>query len=244
MWGDSFSQQLIPGLQASGARAIAQASKGQCAPLLGLAPVDGDASTTWARGCLAYNRSVIRYLARTPSVGVVLLSGRYLRYLLPDTRALRQDGTISPVDAATLVDAQMRTTAAIRALGRRVVLVSGLPQADFDVGQCWERRLERLPLIDTTGRCAITPATVHPRYAATLGLMDAFERVAATPVIRLDRGPYPAGLRSAGLCLAGVCRTVVAGVPLYRDGEHLGAAGSVLIGRRMGLTERVVHDAR
>lgn len=235
IWGDSFSQHLIPALSASGANAIVQASKGQCAPLLGVAPVDDDAGIAFARGCLAFNRSVVAYLAETPSVRIVVLSGNYARYARRDTLVLGEAAPApAPIDMAGLVAAQRRTTQDIRALGKRVILISGPPQARFDVGQCWERALAGLPSVTRAPRCAITPANADPRTAWTAALMTGFAASARTPVLRLDRL----------MCRADTCPTIDEGVPLYRDANHLSSAGSVQVGRRFALAAQVREGAR
>jgi peptidoglycan/LPS O-acetylase OafA/YrhL len=236
VWGDSFSQQVIPAIRATTARPIAQASAGGCAPLIGVAPVDLQASRALAKRCLSFNDSVVAYLARTPSIAVVALSGRYLRYTQPGTRALQPGGggtTLAPIGFDALVAAQARTAAAIRALGKRVVLISAVPQAGFDVGQCWERRLSRLPSVTAAPACAIVAANAHPRFGWTARLMDAFAR-GGTPVVRLDRA----------LCAARRCATAWDDIPLYRDTSHMSATGSVLVGRRIGLGARLWRDAR
>jgi len=237
IWGDSFSQHIVPAIAASTRRPFAEASKGGCAPLIGIAPVDLQGSEPWAKGCLAFNDSVLAWLARTPSVRVVVLSGRYLRYTEPGTRALTRDpaGTtaLGPPTLAALIAAQRRASAAVRALGKRIIIVGAPPQAGFDVGQCWERRLERLPLVTRAPRCAIVAANVHPRWRWSVALRQAFARN-GTPVIRLDRA----------LCGAGVCKTAWHGTPLYRDTSHLNATGSILLGKRLALGERIWRDAR
>ncbi|WP_033919717.1 acyltransferase family protein [Sphingomonas sp. 37zxx] len=236
LWGDSFSQHLVPGITASTTRPIAQASLGGCPPLLGIALVEGPASQRTASECIAFNDSVLAYLDRTPSVGVVILAGRYLRYTHPGIQVmLAEEGNRITTSAPDLVvRAQLRTSAAIRARGRRVVIVSGPPQARFDVGQCWERKLAGLPYAVARADCAITPATAHEQSAATANLLDRFARSAATPVLRLDRA----------MCANGICATAWNGVPLYRDRNHLAYAGGELVGRRFALGQRAWAAAR
>lgn len=237
IWGDSFSQHIVPAIAASTGRPFAEASKGGCAPLIGIAPVDLQGSEAWAKGCLAFNNSVLAWLARTPSVRVVVLSGRYLRYTEPGTRAITRDHTgtvaIGSPHFATLIEAQGRTSAAVRALGKRVIIVGAPPQADFDVGQCWERKLEELPSMTSAPQCAIAAANAHPRWNWSVALQRVFVR-GGTPVIRLDRV----------LCSNGICKTAWRGKPLYRDTSHLSATGSILIGKRIGLGERIWREAR
>lgn len=231
LWGDSFSQHLVPALTASTRRPIAQASLGGCAPLLGIAPVDRLASRPIAQACIGFNDSVLAYLARTPSIEVVVLSGRYLRYVTPDTRLLLANGDsdgIAPAGSDLVVAAQARTSAVIRAAGRRVLVVSGPPQARFNIGQCWERKLAGLPHAGARADCAITPTSAHVQTAATARLLDAFVRTADTPVLRIDRA----------MCAGRVCATAWNGVPLYRDNDHLSEGGSRMVGRRFALGAR------
>lgn len=235
VWGDSFSQQLVPALQVGGARSLAQAAKGQCAPLPGLAPVDRDATPAFARDCLAFNASVIDWLRATPSVRVVVLSGYYQRYAQPGTRALRGDGRLAAADLAELVQAQRATAAAIRAMGKRVVLVTGPEQARFDVGQCWARSLQGLPTVMSAPDCRITPAGAAPAARWSDTLFNAFARQADVPVLRLDRWLCPDPAR---------CETRRGGAVLYRDANHLGLAGSQLVGREFALARQVWAQAR
>ncbi|MBA4044080.1 MAG: hypothetical protein C0471_06620 [Erythrobacter sp.] len=235
VWGDSFSQQLIPALVASGEANLAQASKGQCAPLPGLAPVDRDATMPFARDCLAFNASVLDYLRRTPSIRVVVLSGNYARYFQPGTRALRGSGSVSAATYADLIAAQRDMAGAIRGMGKRVVIVTGPVAARFDVGQCHARQQGGLPTVLPAPDCAILPeARAHPA-ASVDALFTGFAGRGQTPVVRLDRRlcPDPAH-----------CPTALEGTPLYRDAHHLSRAGSTLAGRRFALGQAVRSAAR
>lgn len=196
LWGDSFSQHLVPGLQATTPVAFAQASKGGCPPLPGLAPVDLQASEAVARDCIAYGNSVLAWLTRSPWIEVVVLSGSYLRYTWPGVRVLDRNGRSSPPTFAMLVDAQRALAAQIRAMGKRVILVSAPPQSAFDAGQCQERRTHHLPVAGARADCAITPATRLPGSDWLTALMTNFAAT-GTPVLDLDRA----------LCRDGVCPT-------------------------------------
>ncbi len=237
VWGDSFSQHLVPAIVATAGLPIAQASEGGCPPIVGFAPIDLDAPLAIARRCVAFNASVLTYIARMPSIEVVVLSGRYLRYGLPGTRALHVSAdsveAIATPDPTALAMAQQRTSAAIRAMGKRVVIVAGPAQASFDVGQCWERTNAHLPLITSTKRCAISAASMHSQAAWADRLLARFAAT-GTPVINL----------AAALCRKGVCATELDGTPLYRDAGHFSRTGSVLIGRRKRLGQRIWQVAR
>jgi peptidoglycan/LPS O-acetylase OafA/YrhL len=235
VWGDSFSQQIIPALEASGERNFAQASKGQCAPLPGLAPIDRDATFRFARDCLTYNVSVLTYLRRTPSIKVVVLAGNFSRFAQAGTQALRPDGRIEAASQADLIDAQRRTAFRLRTMGKRVVIVTGPVAARFDVGQCWARRQGGLPSASPAPDCAIPAEARAVPQAWSDALFTGFAAKAATPVVRLDTLLCPDPRQ---------CATMLGGVPLYRDTHHLGAAGSELVGQRFGLGERLRAAAR
>jgi peptidoglycan/LPS O-acetylase OafA/YrhL len=242
IWGDSLSQAITPAIDATTDRPLVEASKGQCAPLLGLAPVDRDSPLVFAKGCLDYNDSVLDYVARTPSIRVVVLSGRYFRLMFDGTRALYRtaDGgtRIGAAGPEPMILAQIRTTAALRALGRRVVVISPPPQASFDIGACWDRTLGGLltvmPSSGGAPACAIMGAGALEQSPAGARLMHAFSARAATPVIRLDRA----------MCSHGICPTAWNGVPLYVDAAHLNRTGSTLVGQRFALGARAWAMAR
>jgi hypothetical protein len=220
---------------ASGEANLAQASKGQCAPLPGLAPVDRDATMPFARDCLAFNASVLDYLRRTPSIRVVALSGNYARFEQLGTRALRPDGSVSAATSADLVAAQRDLATAIRAMGKRVVIVTGPVAAQFDVGQCHARRESGLLAVSPAPDCAIPPEARVRSAAYADTLFTGFARGGQTPVVRLDLMLCP----DPALCL-----TALEGTALYRDAHHLSRAGSTLAGRRFTLGQAVRSAAR
>ena len=226
VWGDSFSQQLIPALLADGERNLAQASKGQCAPLPGLAPVDRDATYRFARDCLAYNASVLAYLRRTPSIKLVVLSGNFARFAQDGTQALRPDGSLAPASMAEMIAAQRRTAVRLRSMGKQVVIVTGPVAARFDAGQCRARALGGLPTVAPAPDCAIPIAARAVPAGWQEALLTGFAEGGQTPVLRLDRMLCPD---------AALCPTTLDKVALYRDAHHLSASGSALVGRRFRL---------
>ena len=242
IWGDSLSQAITPAIDATTDRPIVEASKGQCAPLPGVAPVDRDSPPAFAKGCLDFNDSVLDYIAKTPSIEVVILSGRYYRLMSDGTQAMRRgaDGstTISIGGLEPMITAQTRLTARLRTLGRRVVVIAPPPQASFDVGACWMRQMSKLPTIMPSAppvpACAIQGAGMLAETPLGRQLMDAFTHTATTPVIRLD----------TAMCVGGVCPTAWNGVPLYVDAAHLSRTGSVLVGKRFALGVRAWAEAR
>lgn len=239
LWGDSYSAHLVPGLVATSRHPFAQASKGHCSPLVDYAAVASGNEFEWSKDCLRYGDSVFAYIRRTPSLKVVILAGQYYR-TLPNSGefAVARDsaGRFSKVALGLkpTVLAQRETVARLRALGMRVIVVSPPPPSDFDLGKCWERQAEGLPLLGLHRNCVLTtnnPARQTQQFDA---MMAQFEASAKVPVIRLD----------AALCNRTYCDIAQDGKPIFRDTGHLTLWGSVMVGRRLQLGERAWQDAR
>ncbi|MES2753560.1 MAG: acyltransferase family protein [Pseudomonadota bacterium] len=232
VWGDSLSAHLTPGIVASTQRPIAQASRGFCGPFADYAVVNTPTARASVQRCLAFNRSVLEYLRATPSIRVVVLTGFYRRSLDPGVTAVGQRGE-RPATLKETVAAQRETIAAIHALGRRAVTVSPPPVVDYDLGQCWERQVQRLPTLGVNRGCRIERTRVADDQALLDEMMAGFA-AAGAPVIALGDG----------LCRNGQCATIYRGKPLFRDGDHLSRFGAETVGRRMRLGERLWNQAR
>lgn len=238
LWGDSYAAHLVPGLLATSRRPIVQAAKGHCTPFVGVAAVVTPNEDGFSRRCLSFNGSVIEYLKRTPSVSVVILSGQYFRFLPSvSAYAIRDDGreiVRSPLGLAAMIEAQRHTVAAIRGLGRRVVVVSPPPPIGFDAGQCWQRLAEHLPIARPHADCRIARRNPERSTEMIDAMTAGFVERAGVPVISLDEA----------LCTAGECAVAERGRPIFRDEGHLTRTGSLLVGRRLNLGERVWAVAR
>ena len=232
LWGDSYGAHLMPGLIATTRRPIAQATKGHCTPLVDVAAVVEPNELAFSRRCLAYNASVLEFVRDTPSIRVVVLSGQYLRFLPEKSAfAIRRQGTgsiRSPLGLGALIAAQRETVVALRRLGRRVIVVSPPPPAQFDVGQCWLRRAEGLLLADARSRCALRQANPERTAQSYDAMLTAFEQVSHVPVVHLDEV----------LCHGANCDIESGGKPLFRDDGHLTTWGSIIVGQRLDLGAR------
>ncbi len=237
VWGDSFSGHLTPGIAASTAHPLAQASMGQCAPFANYAAVVHANERAYFEGCLKFNASVLAWLAQHPEVRVVVLVGQYTRTLGKiSSYALSAQGTgyrPEPLGQARTAQAQAETVAALHALGRRVIVVAPPPPANFDRGQCWARQVEHLPIWGRFASCRVDEGAVAPQRAATGALMAAFARAGA-PVF--DMRP--------ALCGAAGCASTAGPAPLYRDQDHLSRQGAVVVGQRLQLGDRLWALAR
>lgn len=246
VWGDSNAMHLVEGIAASTQLGLAQATKTTCGPVMGISVFrpGGFYNRHWAEGCLSFNQSVLDYLADATSVEVVVLSSFLGQYLagnrLIATVGVRASGSSGGVTEreggeAIALEALRATIAAIRALGKRVVLVAPPPASDFDVGRCLELKANGKAVFGADNpSCAISEAHYRVLRADVLALLDRVANEAAVPLIRLDEF----------LCREGTCATEISGHFLYRDGGHLSYDGSRLLGQQLGLADRLMAMAR
>lgn len=194
LWGDSHGVELAWALgQEYGARgqALIQRTRGSCPPVL-------DFARAADPGCARFNADVIARIAGTPALNTVYLAGFWA------SSEYRDDPAMAARIEATL--------AAIRAAGKRAVLIAPVPAQDFDV----PRHLARLA---ARGDLAGAGGAEEGKYRReTAWLAAALPRWQAAGVGVID----PA----RALIAAGQSRIVNHGVPLYFDSHHLSVAGA------------------
>ena len=234
VWGDSFGMHLVPGIAADAEVGVAQATRSVCGPFANLAPTS---SAAWAEWCIGFNRSVLASIEDSP-IEVVVLSSPYNQYLEPGAKVLSFNGEEADVRDGTVeiaLGALRETAEAVRATGRRVVLVSPPPRGDFDTGLCVERRDSGRLLLGPYRECALTMDLYAKTYPGVVEFLDRAPAEAGVPVVRLDQF----------LCdESGDCLTVIDDILVYRDPHHLSVAGSVALAKRFGLAERILKEAR
>lgn len=245
IWGDSFAMHLVEGfVTASGTKTIVQATKSSCGPMPGLGPIRNSNPVQgpvydqeWADGCIAFNASVLDFIRQDPSIKTVILGAAFTQYLDAEWRVMVRDsmgirGTVPPsVSLATRTLAQ--TAAAIRATGKKVLLVAPPPAGRFDVGACLERRLKGQISLGAPASCDIPAEQYREMRSNVLALIDSVEN-AGISVLRLP--DY--------LCDLTTCRTIIDDTMLYRDPNHLSYAGSSLLAARMDWSRAINTLAR
>lgn len=236
VWGDSLAMHLVPGLVQADGKGVVQATRWVCGPVAGIAPVNRAYSTDWARSCIAWNQSVLDSLAQMPSVKVVVLSSIFSPYVErgePGWTMLDQSG-LQPRRNRVLLKALRDTVAAVRATGRRVVLVAPVPSASYDIGRCLVRHASGLPNLGRHADCTLLQVENDRNNAAV--------RAFLAEVIARDIVPVvdPA----VAMCQQGRCVTQQGNISLYRDAVHLSHAGSRWLERRMDLERLVWMKAR
>lgn len=241
VWGDSFAMHLVPGIvTTAGTLGIIQATRSNCGPLLDIAPMEKrfrkGYNRQWAEDCIAFNQSVVDYLATAPSVDIVVLSSTFRAYLdTSDYQNLqRQDGEnhVIDIDADSAIAGLKRTVQTVRALGKRVVIVAPPPTGRFNIGSCLERRAEGRLVIGAPKNCEISVREYHQTQFKVRDLLARIPSAAGAEVISFE--PL--------LCNGVFCKTAIDGVFVYRDSGHLSYGGSQLIAKRISLAREL--DAR
>jgi peptidoglycan/LPS O-acetylase OafA/YrhL len=246
VWGDSYAMHLVPGLASQWkSGGIIQATRSQCGPFLGVAPKDRVKPETgtfknhvWAESCIDFNRSVLDFLRSNPSVQSVVLSSPISQYMPKSNveHVIRTDGASVSLaaDQDSVLEALHRTVKEIRSMGKKVVLIAPPPSSDFNIGGCLERQLSGAIALGAQANCVIARSDYQRTHADVLEFLNRAENDIQVSVIRFD--PW--------LCDEKVCKTLVDGTMLYRDGGHFSHAGSKLIAERMDLARLVAQHAR
>lgn len=243
IWGDSYAMHLLPGIDATrGSQSIIQATKYVCGPLLSLAPIGNFIGSTqnrpWAESCLSFNDSVIEYLKRTPTVDVVVLSSVFKQYMTPkDFHSLqRTSGGDTEIDGGVqpALFAMQATVKAIRALGKRVVVVAPPPALDWDAGRCLERKSRRLLSLGKYSSCEIPLQSYREKRANVLEFLKKLPEQANVEVISFD----------STLINGGKFEPISDGTFLYIANGHFSYEGSKLLAAKMLLVELISKAAK
>lgn len=230
LWGDSFAMHLAPGLMAGPRRpALRQMTISSCAPLLdiGLMAAGRDYDPAAARDCIAFNAQVLGWLRANRQVRTVVLASPFTMY---SDLAMDAQGRIEAATPERVGEALLRTVAAIRATGARVVVVAPPPNDGGNLGQCLARAARNGQLSAGTGSPCDFPRAQAVSYPDAL-----LARIAPTaPVLRLD----------AMLCPEGTCLAQREGRMIWRDDGHLSIEGSRWLGARYHWAELARQMAR
>lgn len=237
VWGDSHAMHLIPALEASAPPGgIQQATRSVCAPLLDLARQMPDDPADRAQRCLAFNASVLDYLARTPEIEYVVLASRW-QYFFEDPAVDALGQPVEP-DAERIARSLQDTVARLRALHKRVILVAPPPSLglEIDLGTCAERRALHLWTVTDAldAQCGFALQTARQRQPEVQALLDTVRHDGTLAIV--DPAEF--------LCPNGHCRSRVDDTPLYRDATHLSRAGSARMGQALKLGPRIEQTAR
>lgn len=236
VWGDSFSMHLMAGLTALPVSGLVQASRDTCAALLGVALyAPAKFSESWAKSCIEFNNGVLNALAKDfAAAQIVVISSPYL-YLLTGQVFTATDGVVEST-AEVVASALIKTIAAVRATGKRVVLVGPPPSTGFDMGLCNERLETGKFSFGANAGCDVALDAYRARYAAVWKMLADVKVRANVEVISFDDV----------LCdvQANRCVTRLEGNIMYRDKGHFSLEGSRWVAKKMQLVEQIDRLAK
>jgi hypothetical protein len=236
VWGDSNAMHLVPGIVATTEAGVVQATRSVCGPFANLAPLDERHQKPWAGECLSFNRSVLKFIADTPSIEAVVLSSSFGQFLTPSARVLRAtNGGLEEAEASVTgaVEAMRETVAMLHAAGKRVVVVAPPPKGKFDIGLCLERKHTGKLTLGRYSDCSIAVTDYHEFRAEVISFITRLKREVDVDVIAFDDV----------LCSERACMTSVNDTFIYRDDAHLSHDGSRLVAQQVNLGQRVMQEA-
>jgi peptidoglycan/LPS O-acetylase OafA/YrhL len=233
LWGDSYAMHLVPGMLqmpeiAKGG--LLQVTKAACAPVMGVAALDGNYDEKWAARCLAFNEHAMAMLESNPSITHVVLSSPLQGYLNYGELKLYMDGQALTARREQVVSAMVQTVRRLQAAGKRPILIAPPPTMGFDIGQCHSRQLAGLLVLGRKS-CDFDLAD---RNAYQRGIPEGLAEVArrtGVPLLDFDWV----------ICPNGLCITDAGGAVLYKDHGHLSVRGSRYLVPRLGLGQHLVE---
>lgn len=220
-WGDSHARAAAPAINQSalkyGVTGYFSSMPG-CPPLLGI-----DKKDQYRGGCSGYNDMVIQYITDHPEIKTVILSARW--NMSADGRRFKNEegATKYQVDvwentlgsSADLFELGLtRTVEKLSQVGRKVVIVTGIPEIGYDVPSA-------LAIASRTGRdlnaiIAPTMAEYQDRNKISLSIINKLSSEYSILLIQPQQA----------LCNEKICIVEQDGMPLYRDDDHLTTYGA------------------
>lgn len=238
VWGDSFAMALVPGLAKTvGEAGLAQLTMSGCSPAIGVAAFNRAASPSFAEDCIRFNDSVLGILKNRPGIKTVVITSPFDVADSKDFMLLkRRDRTFTEVDTSVdgAVEGIKSLIEAVRALGRRVVVVAPPPVAGFDISDCLERKGRGSLMLGRHSDCEIYVADYRRMRSRTLELLNQVAVKADVEVVSYHDF----------LCDDTKCRTEIDDKILYLDSGHLSYEGSEIIAQKTRLAERLIRAAR
>jgi hypothetical protein len=245
--GDSYAMAWSTALMAPlSAVGLEQATKSACDPLLGMAryPKQAGAEQEGAKynyktgeQCLLFNEKVLDYVRSNEDIEIVVLAARFqgilstANWMLVRGEAEFSNEEVTPDLVATGIGSMID---ALRKSGKKVVVLAPPPANGMEIAECLERTTAGLVTFDAPKNCLMEREAVRDYRAATVSLLNAVSETSKVSV--LDVYDF--------LCNETECKTMIDGVPLYRDSGHLSVEGAVLIGKKTELASRILSEAR
>ncbi|WP_207282793.1 acyltransferase family protein [Pseudomonas sp. FW300-N2F2] len=223
VWGDSYAMHTIEGIKNHRKGGVSQATYSACPPFLNTAPYNPtreDAEQV-AKYCISFNDSVLSAIKSNPNIKTVILAASFWQYTVPTNKMLTRDNEgkthIVPTSLEQVQADLGNTIQELKLLDKEIIVIGPPPSVGNENISCMQRQLSDNST--TQADCTISLKNYKDYNSGVLTLLDTIENKYAIQVIRL----------SDALCDEKVCRTVVDGVPIYRDSGHLSYVGSAKV---------------
>ncbi|ARO32379.1 acyltransferase 3 family protein (plasmid) [Rhizobium sp. NXC14] len=243
VWGDSFAMAVVPGLATTvGEAGLAQLTMSGCFPAIGVSAFSKASASPYyprafAEDCIHFNDSVVAILKNRPEISIVAIASPFATPVSTDFMLLnRNNDTFTEADTSldVAVEGIKALVEAVRALGKRVVIVAPPPVASFDIGDCLERKARGSVILGRYSDCKIYVSEYRQFRSRTLDLLNQVASKADVEVVSYHDF----------LCDDTTCKTEIDGKFIYRDSGHLSYEGSEIIARKTKLAERLIRAAR
>ena len=223
LWGDSFAMHLGHALlSAEKDIKMVQMTQNSCPPLIEFSVLIPNKKE--AENCIAFNRSVMKFIADNPSIKKVVISSK-ISYLINE-KALGKNGKLVSLNQNQLSKHFLATVEEVNKLGREVLFVSPTPSNGRDLGKCvFKRNMFGGDVEDCSFR--------RNEYSVTTqNALSVSEKIK----------PHVTTLMLADLiCDDKMCHSSVGGVPIYRDSGHLSYAGAAILGSKSEVLKAFVQ---
>ncbi|MEB5773097.1 acyltransferase [Aeromonas caviae] len=224
IWGDSYAMHTVEGIKNNLPRGLVQATYSACPPFLGTAPYTPTRPNAEriANSCIAFNDGVLEAIKADQNIKTVILAASFRQYTVPaikmQTRsAAGEKSTSIRMSSLELAEQDLgNTVKVLQSLGKEVVLIGPPPYVGDENVSCMEQVLSGKLKSKDHSTCGISTATYRKDNAGVINLLDFIESNYKVKTIRL----------SDAICDANNCKTIIDGVPMYRDGGHLTYLGS------------------
>lgn len=224
LWGDSHARSLAAGVSFQAKKKHQSGyvtTRSACPPLLN---VDRQGE----QACFDFNQKVITFIEQNKSVETVILSARWALSSTGE-RYAREPG--EPVKLVNLLNPSLNnnplifeaslfnTVALLNELGRKVIIVSGIPEIGYDVKSAYAIKGMFGKNIDAL----ITPSLreYQDRNNAVEAVLTELEQLKNVSVVH----PHMA------LCDKVTCKVTHDNYALYRDDDHLSTYGSLYVAK-------------
>jgi hypothetical protein len=222
VWGDSYAMHLVTGLLVNN-NDIAKITKSVCGPIIGLAPVNEEYDSVWAKSCLEFNDLALDYFKGHQSITHIVLSANFSNYLKFNQSNYLTDKGLTAGSYQEFINAFQNTILEIKKLGIIPVVFTPLPQTGFNVGECLERMFGSSLFLRENCNIYFDEA-------------EEYQNLVNKSLKEIESTADVVWLKDY-LCKEVKCQVEMDGTFIYRDKGHLSIDGSVKLLKHININD-------